>query len=347
MKGTRLARPGKWCISVASVAAMLSWPVIGLADDDVTTWRVQTHYPQGSIYFQTDIMELAERIEDRTDGRLQLDVHGAGSLFGSDEIFSAVERGVLPMGQLTPGYITGRSDLAAIAFGMPYTFDNVWEASHYFYHRGFLDALQEDLSSSYGVHYAPTVFFPTEMVSKQRIESLDDFSSMTIRSSGPLQTFLTEVGASGSMIPGEEIYQSLATGVVDAAHWGAATGASSLSLYEVVNYHVKPPISIASNAVIINEEAKAELPEDVRNGLQRALNEHVWHTTVKAEMGETTLLRKAMSDHGIEVIELPEDVTDKMAEIAGEMRQRKAEESELAAQQIENMNEFLEELGRQ
>lgn len=249
------------------------------------------------------------------------------------------------MGTVTPGYITNRSELAGIAFGLPSTFHDVWEAAHFFFNIGFEAAFREDLLDKHGVYWATTVFFPTELVVKKPINSLEDFRGLKIRSSGTLQQFLTETGASTSMIPGEEIYQALATGVVDGAHWGAVAGATGLNLYEVAKYHAKPPISIAANGVLINQKAVQNLPADVRKGLMQALREHVWSVTALNAVEEKILLRQAQEEQGVELISLPKDVLVAMNKAARKTWQQEASKGEKATEQVDKMKKLLTELG--
>jgi TRAP-type C4-dicarboxylate transport system substrate-binding protein len=315
------------------------------ADDDVIVWRLQTHNPQSSWTYKHDTVAFAERLHERTGGRLKLEVHPAGSLFPTKEIFNAVQRGIIPIGTVTPGYITNRSELAGIAFGLPNSFHNVWEAAHFFFNKGFEQAFRDDLLEKHGIYWATSVFFPTEMVVKKPIESVEDLKSSKIRSSGILQKFLTESGASAAMIPGEEIYQALATGVVDGAHWGAVTGAASLNLYEVAKYHVRPPISIASNGIMINKKAMDKLPPDIREILISTLNEHVWTTTAHNEIDESIMLRNVQAQHGVKLIHLPESVRTAMNKAALKSWSQEAERGDMAARQIETMKALLSELG--
>ena len=101
--------------------------------------------------------------------------------------------------------------------------------SHFHKSLGFEDMLREEAAEE-GVYWSTDKVYPTEMVVDRPIESMEDFEGLKIRSSGALQTFLTEAGASASYIPGGELYTALSSGVVDGAHWGAAQGAASMGL---------------------------------------------------------------------------------------------------------------------
>src|SRR5699024_11256866 len=114
-----------------------------------------------------------------------------------------------------------------IASGLPFAFHHVWEASYFFRSLGFEEAVRKE-AAKFNVYYSTDKLYPTEMVVKKPIRNWDDFTGLKIRSSGALQQFLSEAGATGTYIPGSELYQALASGVVDGAHWGAAQGAASM-----------------------------------------------------------------------------------------------------------------------
>ncbi|WP_217351420.1 TRAP transporter substrate-binding protein DctP [Aquisalimonas sp. 2447] len=336
----------KFSLSIATAGFLAAsvMPAQVMADDTIT-WRVQSHWPSASSSYGDSLETLRDLLDERTDGRLQLELHEAGSLFGHDEIFSAVSRGVLDMGTISPAYERDRLSLAGIVYGLPNAFQDTWEAAYYYKQMGIEEMIQEE-AAEYDVFYAIEKVYPTEMVLTEIPESVDDYEGMNIRSSGLLQSYLSETGAAASMIPGEELYQSLQTGVVDGAHWGAVQGALSMSLYEVAPYHVRPPLNIGGiDAYVISEDSLEELPEDIRETVKNTIEEQFWRRTNEYIYLEERALAMAKAEHGVEVIELPDEVQQRMLETAETMWEEEADESEMAAEAVEIMRELLTELG--
>ena len=327
-----------------AVIAMASLCGTAVAAEDTTTWRVQSHWPSASSSYEDSLEFLRDRLLERTDGRLELELHEAGSLFSADEIFNATERGVIEMGTLSPGYVLDRSELAGIAFGLPNSYRDVWEALYFFRNEGFEEMLREDFAEQ-GVYWSTDKLYATELVLKEPVEDLDDFESLQLRSTGTLQTFLTEAGAAASSIPGEELYQALSTGVVDGAHWGAVQGASSMSLYEVAKYHVRPPLIISTDAFVINQEAMDSLPKDVKDILIETLNEHFYLRTLEYQYKEELELADVRVEQDVEVIEMPDDVQSAMDEAAQGIWEQERQEGDKAAEAVERLEEFLTGLG--
>lgn len=315
------------------------------AAQDTVTWKVQSHWPGSSSSYEDSLGRLKRVLEERTDGRLKLQLFEAGALFKAKDTFDAVSRGILEMGTISPSYAQDKISLAGIASGLPFAFRNVWEAAYFHQNMGFEAMLREE-ASKYGVYWATDKVYPTEMVVKKPINSWEDFTSLKIRSSGALQKFLTEAGAAASYIPGSELYSALDSGIVDGAHWGASQGALSMGLYEVAKYHVKPALNIAgTDVIIVSQKALDKLPEDMQKIVKDALAEQFWVRTNEYQYKEQLALAKAQAEHGVEVNTLPQDVQQKLAQTAQEMWDEEGKRSEQAAKALEMLKSFLGDLG--
>ncbi|RBP32349.1 TRAP-type mannitol/chloroaromatic compound transport system substrate-binding protein [Marinobacter pelagius] len=323
-------------------AALAATPA---AAQDTVTWKVQSHWPGSSSSYEDSLGRLKRVLEERTDGRLKLQLFEAGALFKAKDTFDAVSRGILEMGTISPSYAQDKISLAGIASGLPFAFRNVWEAAYFHQNMGFEAMLREE-AAKHGVYWATDKVYPTEMVVKKPINSWEDFTSLKIRSSGALQKFLTEAGAAASYIPGSELYSALDSGIVDGAHWGASQGALSMGLYEVAKYHVKPALNIAgTDVIIVSQKALDKLPEDMQKIVKDALAEQFWVRTNEYLYKEQLALAKAQAEHGVEVNTLPQDVQQKLAQTAQEMWDEEGKRSEQAAKALEMLKSFLSDLG--
>ncbi|MHB0774090.1 TRAP transporter substrate-binding protein DctP [Halomonas sp. WWR20] len=312
---------------------------------DVARWRVQSHWPSASSSYQDSLVRLKNVIEERTDGRVQLQLFEAGALFKAQETFNAVSRGILQMGTISPGYAQDKMTLAGIASGLPFAFHNVWEAAYFHKNLGFEKMLQDE-AAQYGVYWATDKVYPTEMVVKNPINNWEDFTQLKIRSSGALQKFLDDAGASTTYLPGSELYPALDTGVVDGAHWGAAQGAASMSLYEVAKYHVKPALNIAgTDVIIVSQKALDKLSEKDQEIVKQALDEQFWYRTNEYQYQERVALSKAMQEQGVQVNTLPDDVQQRLTEVAQKSWDEEGKRSEKAAEALDKLKTFLGELG--
>ena len=315
------------------------------AGDEVVKWRVQSHWPASSSSFKDSLQVLADRLKERTNGRLILEPYAAGSLVPAKEIFNAVRRGMIQMGTISPAYVRDQIEVAGIAAGLPFAFKNVWECAYYHKWLGFEKMIQEE-AAKYGVFYSTDKVYPTELVLKKPVRNLDDFKGIKIRSSGVLQIFLTNIGAAASYLPGGEGYPSLASGVIDGAHWGAAQGAYSMKLYDVCKYHLLPGLNIAgTDAWVINQKAIDKLPPDVQAIFYNALEEQFWKRTNQYIYLEAITLAKAVNEKGVEVTSLPPEEQKKITKIAMKMWEEEGAKGPDAAKALEILKDFLKSLG--
>lgn len=332
-------------LSASILSAALVIPGIAFAQDKSVTWRVQSHWPSSSSSYEDSLVRIKSIIEKRTEGRVKLQLFEAGALFKAPEIFNAVSRGVIQMGTISPAYAQDKMSLAGIASGLPFAFRNVWEVEYFHMNMGFEAMLQEE-AAKHGVYYSTDKAYPTEMVVKKPINSMEDFKKLKIRSSGALQKFLTEAGAAGTYLPGGELYPALSSGVVDGAHWGAAQGAASMKLYEVAKYHVQPPLNIAgTDAFIINQKALEKLSAADQKTVKDALKEQFYFRTVEYLYLEKIALSKAIKEDGVKVNTLPDDVAKQLATVAQKTWDAEAQRSEQAAKVVKMIRAFLTDLG--
>jgi TRAP-type mannitol/chloroaromatic compound transport system substrate-binding protein len=291
------------------------------------------------------LLRLANKLKEDTNGRLIIEPFAAESLVPSNEIFNAIKRGMIEIGTASPGYFRDQVPLAGIASGLPYAFREVWECAYFHKGLGF-EKMMRDACAQHGVYFSTDKVYPTEMCSKKPIRTAADFKGMKIRSSGVLQTFLTSLGSAGAYIPGPEIYPALASGVIDAAHWGAVQGSASMGFYDSAKYHIRPGLNIASTDVwLINQKAIDALPEDIKKVLFSALEEQFWFRTTEYEYLEAITLAKIQKEKGVQLLVLPPEEQKKMTEAATKIWDEEAKKSPECGKAVQMMKDFLQKLG--
>lgn len=338
-------RTGARAVSVAAaLLACLPFSQAASAADSIT-WRVQSHWPGASTSYKDSLVRLKETIETRSEGRLELQLFEAGALFSATETFNAVSRGIMDMGTISPSYAQNRMSLAGMASGLPFAFRNVWEAVYFHKNLGFEDMLRAE-AAEHNVFWATEKIYPTEMVLKRPVNSLSDLRGLKIRSSGTLQTFLTDAGAAASYIPGGELYTALDTGIVDGAHWGASQGANSMALYEVAKYHVQPALSISGTDVfIVSQRSLDKLPEDLQAIVKQAIEEQFWYRTNEYLYQERVALADAIANKGVQLNILPEEVQTHMTQAAAMQWEKEGQRSDNTRKALGMLKQFLGELG--
>ena len=339
----------KKCTQIIGLIAVLTF-VFGFttpasASDDVIKWRMQCNWPHSSPSFQDSAVAMTNKVKKRSHGRLVIEPFVHGALVPGKEIYQAVERGMLQMGQGSGAYLINKMPIMAFAAGLPFSFQNVWEAIYFHMFLGLEEMLQKS-SAKFGVMYYTEKIYPTEIALKKEVKTFKDFKGLKFRSSGILQKMFTSIGAASSYIPGPEIYPALASGVVEGAHWGAVQGSYKMGFFDICKYTMKPPLNVAgTDCWFVNEKAFKKLPKDLQNILTRTLEEHVWFRSNQYIYQEEITLAKVKKELGVKVTRLPPEEQKKLTRAAMVEWNKVGERDEACAKALKIMKEFLATLG--
>ena len=271
------------------------------AKQKVYKWNFQSHWPAGSAsfkplkdYFDNDLREL-------TGGRLQITLHPAGALCPSKDIFAVARRGTIEGATAAPIYWMSQIPIAAVAANCPMTFRNAQEGLYFHFKLGF-EQMLKDAHAKHNLLYYTEKIYPTALISKKPIRKVEDFQGLKVRSSGAIAEMLRDLGAAPSLIPGAELYLALQTGVVEAAHWGAASGALSMKFPEIAKYYIQPDLAMAgTDVIVINKKIFNSLPKDLQEILDKALKERVYKRTAEYVNDELEALATMTNQYNVQI----------------------------------------------
>lgn len=316
------------------------------AADNVYKWKMETHWPPSSSSYAGSAEVIVNKLKERTNGRLQIELFPAGALVPPKELFNACKRGMIPIVTVGSAYQRDQVPLMDIASGLPMNFKSVWEIIYFNKWLGFDDMCQEAFDK-HGLYYAPDKVYPTEISVKKPVKSFDDFKGLKLRSSGILQTYLSSIGAAASYLPGSEIYAALSSGVIDGAHWGAVQGSDSMKFYDVSKYHLHTPLNFAQTDIwLINKKALEKLPQDIQDIVKATLEEHFWLRTNQYQYLEEITLAKVQKEKGVQVLDLPSEDYVKMKDAALKIWDEVAQKSPENAKAVQMLKDFNKQLGR-
>jgi len=310
----------------------------------VIKWKFQSHWPAGSASFKPLKDYFDQKLTKLTDGQLQITLHPAAALVPTKEIFDSCRKGMIDGATGSPAYWMTIIPLAAVAGNCPMTFREAKEGLHFHFNLGFEDMLKEAHAKHNLLYYTEKIY-PTAMIGKKPILKIEDFKGYKIRSSGAIADMLRELGAATSLIPGEELYLALQTGVVEGAHWGAASGALTMKLCEVAKYYIQPNLAMAgTDVIIINKDAFNALPKDLQTKLDKALKERVTHRTNEYITDEINALNIMKKDYKVTVSTLPPEDQKKMMVAAINQWDKVAAKDATAAKAIGMLKDYLKKL---
>jgi TRAP-type mannitol/chloroaromatic compound transport system substrate-binding protein len=316
-----------------------------VAKEKVIKWKLQSHLPTASTSWAGAVLPVCKLLKERTNGRLIVEPFPAGSLVPAMEIFNALSRGMFQMGSGSGAYFGNKVPLAKIAYGLPFSFKKYNEVVYFHRVLGF-DKMIRDACRKFGVYYSNLVIHPAELALRKEVRNFEDFKGLKLRSAGSSQRFLSACGAAASYLPGPEIYPSLASGVVDGAHWGGTQGANSMAFWDVAKFHMKPAVQLAGSTVwLASQKAIDKLPKDIQEIFYRTLDEHALEYTAAYEIKEDLVLAKAVKEKGVKVVWLTEDAQKKMTQVAMTIWDKEAARAPENAKAVQMIKDFLKDLG--
>lgn len=203
-------------------------------------WKVPTGFGTKLTALGDQIVDIANDVKTMTDGRIQMKVFEPKALVPAFEITDAIKDGKLSVGYTWLGYDQGKIPavplIAAVPFGMsPQEYIAWW-------YEGGGKALGEELYKPKNIHPILCGLTGPETAGwyRKEINSLDDFKGLKIRYAGLGGKVLQKVGASVTLLPGSEIFQSLEKGAIDAAEYATPPADTALGLYKIAKYNYFP-----------------------------------------------------------------------------------------------------------
>jgi len=215
--------------------------------------------------------KFKELAEERTKGRVKVEVYANSTLYKDNEEVDALQLGAVQM--LAPS-LAKFGPLGARefeVFDLPYLFDN-YEELHKVTRGPVGAALLKKLEPKgiIGLAYWDNGFM--DMSANKPLRKPEDFRGlkMRIQSSKVLDAQMRALGASPQVMAFSEVYQALQTGVVDGTE-NPPSNFYTQKMHEVQKYLTLSNHHYLAYAVIVNKKFWDGLPPDIRKTLEGAM----------------------------------------------------------------------------
>jgi hypothetical protein len=193
----------------------------------VFNWKMTSAYVKGSPFYMDgpgSATDLARRIREMSDGRLNIQVFGAGELVPAFEGFDAVRAGTVEMNHANSYFWTGKTFAAqyftAVPFGMNFQGMNGW------LYDGGGQQLWNEVYEPFGMIAMPCGNTGVQMSGwfKKEITSVADLKGLKMRIPGLAGRVYANLGVDVKVLPGGEIFPALERGRVRRPVPGPAPG---------------------------------------------------------------------------------------------------------------------------
>ncbi len=216
-----------------------------------TKWDMPTPYPDSNFHTK-NIVLFADEVKAASAGKLQIAVHGNGSLIKHPEIKRAVQTGQVNIGEVLVSVLSNESPLYAfdsIPFLAPNFKDTarLWKAGR---------PLLEKRLASQGVILLYGVAWPPQGIyTKRPFTSMAELKGVKFRTYSPSTSeFARLIGTQPVTIQVPEIPQAFLTGQVDAMITSPATGVDTQA-WDYLQFYYDVQAFLPLNMVIVNKAA--------------------------------------------------------------------------------------------
>ncbi len=308
-------------------------------------WKAQSLWQAGTLPHQI-FEEFAQRVTERSDGKLTIEPLAVGAVVSSTESLDAVSAGILQAHHSGPAYFTGKDAAFALLSDPQGGFETPEQMRQWMDNGGGLD-LARELYAGYNVFFVGGVWYGAEsLVSKKPIRKLADFKGVKLRApQGIGQDIFQILGAAPVNLPGSEVYTALERGVVDASDWGTLSMNQDLGYHKLAPYPIYPgyhSMPMADFAVNIN--VWNALPDDLKALVEEEVGIFATEMIKRNRAADEAIVAKA-DELGFEVVDLPAAERRKFREIAQGVWQEYAARSPMAQRIYESQVAYLKQLG--
>lgn len=266
---------------------------------------IAAHVSTEKHSFHIGMMEFKKQVEEKSNGRIEIEVHPNGELGGNeDELVQKMATGTVDVIISAPSFMA-QSVSEVDLLSVPYLFQDVdhWEKVMDGDVGKEMSKIVEEKSGMFHVlgYFKDGV---RSMYTIKPVHSMDDMKDLKFRiQNSPTQVaFWTELGVQPTFVAFNEIYQALQNGVID----GAENSYSQIyqqKHYEVCKNVTETEHDVATRFFLISKSKYDSMPSD----LQAIIDESA-EIAVKKQREEDAEMsnecKQMMIDAGVNFIQL-------------------------------------------
>jgi len=308
---------------LAGVAGALAVPVVAHAQQRFN-FKMTSAYGKGSPFYMEgpgSATDLAKRIAEMSDGRLRIQVFGAGELIPAFEGFDAVRAGTVEMNHANSYFWTGKTAAAqyftAVPFGLNFQGINGW------LYDGGGQALWDEVYAPFGMKAFAAGNTGVQMTGwfKKEIKSVADLKGLKMRIPGLAGKVYAALGVDVKLLPGGEIFPALERGVIDAAEFVGPFQDRKLGLHKAAKYYYTTGWheSATVSELLINKAAWDKLPKDLQAIVENAAAACNVISEAWCQRNNADAMQDLVKNHGVIARPLPDDVLKRLKEVTDQV----------------------------
>ncbi|MEM6462491.1 MAG: TRAP transporter substrate-binding protein DctP [Pseudomonadota bacterium] len=330
--------------AVAGAASTLAAPAVAQSRKEMV---IVSSWPRDFPGLGLPAQQLAARIGELTEGRIDVQYFASGERVGGFDVFDEVASGNAQAYNSADYYWKGKhpgwAPFTAIPFGMTYTEIDAWTKF------GGGQELWDELADQFGLKNLACGNTGVQMGGwfNKEIETADDLKGLKMRIPGLGGDVMAKLGASPVSLPGGQIYENLVSGAIDATEWVGPYNDYFMKFYEAAKFYYWPGMHEpgAQIAFGMNKSWWGELSSNDQNIIEAACNEANARTMAETNAFNGDYLNRLINDHGVQLREFNDEVYDAFGEASAEVIEEAREFDDLSTRIYDSVLEKRAELG--
>jgi TRAP-type mannitol/chloroaromatic compound transport system substrate-binding protein len=283
-----------------------------------------------------------------SNGQLILTPFGPGEIVSALDQADALSRGTFEIMVWHDGYWAGRDTGVGYYGYLPFGPWNMDEFNYWLWEEGGIELIRGYYSDANIYYVGNSGYDDLEPIfSKKPIRTVEDFKNIKMRSSGLALSFFKNLGASVVALGGDQTYEALQRGVIDAAEHTPASMMMDMGVQEVTDYVIEPIAHqpYTNVAYYVHKPTWEKLPDHLKAILESATR--VIYERLKNESHKRELdAKEKLEEQGMEFIYFPEEEQAKMEKLARELWKEQSKDSDFAYKVIKSQTDYLKKIGR-
>jgi len=316
--------------------------------EKVYEWKMPVLWAKGSGYYQYSGPDFCNNVNEMANGELIITPYGPGELASALEYGDIVSQGAVELAMWHCGYWAGRETALGYQGYVPGAPMKYWDYDCWFWTGGGVELVRE-FYDAVNIHYVGNHGYSDlePVFSKKPVNGVADFDGLKMRSSGLALTYFNVMGAVTVALGGDECYEALARGTLDAAEHTPAAMMKDMGIHEVTKYIIDPmphqPYTVIN--YIANMDAWNELPAHLQEIVFTATRYSATRLHEKSHMDELAAYA-FFEEQGMIRIMWSAEEQAKLIDVAMELwRKDYAEGSDYTKRTIKSVVDYMKEDG--
>lgn len=317
-----------------------------ISGQKIYQWKMVTTWPKNFPGLGLAPENFSRWVDEMSNGRLKIQVHGANEIVPALGVFDAVSSGSVQMGHGAAYYWKGKIPAAPFFTSVPFGM-NAQELNGWLHYGGGMELWREI--------YGPFNLIPfaggntgVQMAGwfNREINSVADLKGLKMRIPGLGGEVFSRAGGTAVNIPGGELYTSLQSGVIDATEWVGPYNDLAFGFHQIAKYYYYPGWQEPGPAleIIVNKDAYNSLPPDLQKIIEIAARAANQDMLDEYTARSNSALNELVEKHGVDIRPLPDDVLATLKKLSFEVYDETAKDDPVFAKVYAAYKSYMEDI---